>query len=455
MTSSSRFALTAALGAFVAGAARLPRQASAVAALGVTDAAGLVVRARGEAVVRALAQLHAQGRTGPSSVLLGAGRTSMVDAALVNASAAHAFALDDVAWGCHPSSMLMPALLAVGEHLDASGADLLRAWVVGYEVMAELASREPGSLHATGWHPTGLLGPVGVAAAVAHLLGLDAAGAQAAIANGASMTGGLSGNFGTPMKAVHVGQAAANGVRAALLAQAVLGGNPDVLEKPGGFLSTISPSKQVDLESPLGTSHEAPRVLVAGLSLKRYPLCYSLHRIADAAIDVACMEGFSHEAVVSVEVEMGTRQLQMAPHRQPATELQARYSAPFAVASGLVARAAGFAQLDPDFFGSAAVRRLIERTQVTPTEGVNPEDPVFDVADRVRVKLTDGRTLDSGPVTHPLGHARRPLDAAARMAKFQDCLRGSEVRDAKGCYEMLCDLERLPSVRRVAEAFSR
>lgn len=455
MTSSSRFALTAALGAFAAGAAKLPRQASAVAALGVTDAAGLVVRARGEAVVQALAQLHAQGRTGPSSVLLGAGRTSMIDAALVNASAAHAFALDDVAWGCHPSSMLMPALLAVGEHLDASGADLLRAWVVGYEVMAELASREPGSLHGTGWHPTGLLGPIGVAAAAAHLLRLDASAAQGAIANAASMTAGISGNFGTPIKAVHVAQASANGVRAALLAQAGLHGNPDVLEKAGGFLATISPSKQVDLEGPLGTSHEAPRVLTAGLSLKRYPLCYSLHRITDAAIEVACMEGFSPEAVVSVEVEMGVRQLQMAAHRQPETELQARYSAPFAVASGLVARAAGFAQLDPAFFGCAAVRRLIERTQVTATEGVNPEDPVFDVADRVRVKLADGRTLDSGPVMHPLGHARRPLDEGARQAKFLDCLAGSDVRDPQACYAMLCDLESLASVRQVAATFCR
>lgn len=453
MTSSSRFALTAALGAFAAGAHRLPPQACAVATLGMADAAGLVVRARGEAVVQALAQLHAQGRTGPSSVLLGAGRTSMIDAALVNASAAHAFALDDVAWGCHPSSMLMPALLAVGEHLDAAGADLLRAWVVGYEVMAELASREPGSLHGTGWHPTGLLGPIGVAAAVAHLLRLDAAGAQGAIANAASMTGGISGNFGTPMKAVHVGQAAANGVRAALLAQAGLHGNPDVLEKPGGFLSTISPSRQVDLDCPLGTSHEAPRVLAAGLSLKGYPLCYSLHRIADAAIEVAGMPGFSHEAVVGVEVEIGTRQLQMAPHRQPANELQARYSAPFAVASGLVARAAGFAQLDPAFFGCEAVRRLIERTQLKPTEGVNPQDPVFDVSDRVRVRMADGRTLDSGPVAYPLGHARRPLDAPAREAKFLDCLDGSGVRDPKACYAMLCEMGALASVRQIAAGF--
>lgn len=453
MKTPPRFPLTAALGDFVAGVRQVPAAAMQVAAQGMTDAAGLVVRARGESIVQALVRLQAQG--GPCSVLLGPQRASVIDAAMINAAAAHAFALDDVAWGCHPSSMLMPALLAVGEQEDASGADLLRAWVVGYEVLAELAAREPGSLHATGWHPTGLLGPIGVAAAVSNLLGLDAAGAQAAMANAASMTGGISGNFGTPMKAVHVGQASAAGVRAALLAREGLAGNGDVLEKPGGFLETISPSRQVDLMAPLGCGAGSLRVLEAGLSLKRYPLCYSLHRVADAAIEVATQAGYASEQVVSVEVEMGVRQLQMAPHRQPSTELQARYSAPFAVASGLVARAAGFAQLDPAFFGSQAVRRLIDCTRITATDGVNPEDPVFDLSDRVRVVLADGRSFDSGAVRYPLGHARRPLDAQARQAKFIDCLSASSVRDPMSCWQMMCDLPSQGGAREVSARFAQ
>ena len=452
MTPLPRFPLTAALGEFVAGSHSLPAAALDVAAQGMADAAGLIVRARTQGIVQALVALQAQG--GPCSVLLGPQRASPIDAAMINAAAAHAFALDDVAWGCHPSSMLMPALLAAGELCGASGQDLLRAWVVGYEVLGELASREPGSLHGTGWHPTGLLGPIGVAGAVAHLLGLDAAQARAALANAASMTGGLSGNFGTPMKAVHVGMAAAAGVRAALLAQAGQAGNADVLEKPGGFLETISPSRAVDLVCPLGTGPTSLRLLDAGLSLKRYPLCYSLHRLADAAIDVAGQPAYALEQVARVEVEMGVRQLQMAPHRQPATELQARYSAPFAVASGLVARAAGFAQLEPGFFGGDAVRRIIDCTRITPTHGINPEDPVFDQSDRVRVTLADGRLIDSGPVTHPLGHARRPLDAKARQDKFMDCLEGSAVRDAAACWQAMTGLAQVPSAREIAAVFA-
>lgn len=454
MTVQPPFALTQALATFAATTLELPAAALEVAAQGLTDAAGLIVKARHEAVVHAVLQVHAPaGTSGPCSLLLGPGSAGPLDAAMVNGTAAHAFALDDVAWGCHPSAMLLPALLAVGEMQDASGAELLRAWVVGYEVLAELASREPGSLHTTGWHPSGLLGPVAVAAAVAKLMRLDAASTLAALSNAASMSGGVSANFGTTMKAVHVGQVAAAGVRACLLARAGVAGSADVLERARGLLATLSPSGAPDLQSPLGTSAQAPRLLSAGLSLKRYPLCYSLHRIADAAIALAATPGLVPEQITQVRVELGVRQWQMAPHVQPADGVQARYSAPFAVASGLLAGAASFAQLEPAFYGSPGVRRLIALTEIVPCEGASPDDPVFSPADRVQLHLADGRVLDSGPVSHPRGHARHPLDAAQRRAKFLDCLAGSSVRDPQACHEMLSQWGQLSSVRELHLAF--
>lgn len=453
MNAATPFALTRALAQFAAGAKEFPPEALQAASWGVADAAALVVRSRREPVIEALLPLHGREVAGGSSLLLGPRRVDPADAAMVNAAGAHAFALDDVAWGCHPSATLFPALLAVGEALDASGERLLRAWVVGYEVMAELASREPGSFHATGWHPTGLLGPLAAAAAVANLMQMDEDQALAALTVAASMTGGVSANFGTPVKALHVGQAASAGVRACLLAQRGVRGSADVLERSRGLLATVSPSGTPDLVSPLGTSDASPRLLRAGLSLKRYPLCYSLHRVADAAIALSATPGLDVNAIERVEVELGQRQWQMAPHVHPADGMQARYSVPFAAASGLVAGAAGFAQLEPAFFGSPDVRRVIDRVRISGREGVSAEDPVFAPADRVHVHLADGRVLDSGEVAHPRGHARNPLDAAQRRAKFLDCLAGSEVRDPDACHALMEGLADLASVREIARHF--
>lgn len=454
MPSAAPFALTRALAQFAAGVHEFPAAAVRVATHGLTDAASLMVCARSEPVVQALQSLHGREVAQGASLLLGPLRVDPVDAAMVNAAAVHAFALDDVAWGCHPSATLFPALLAVGELLDVSGQRLINAWIVGYEVYAELASRESGSLHTTGWHPTGMLGPVAVAAAVAHLSGLGEDTALAALSIAASMTGGVSANFGTPVKAVHAGQVAAAGVRACLLAQRGLAGNADVLERPRGLLATISPSGETDLHSPLGTNASAPRLIDAGLSLKRYPLCYSLHRVADAAIGLATTPGFDINAIESVDVEIGQRQWQMTPYGQPADGLQARYSVPFAAVSGLVAGAAGFAQLEPAFFGSPVVRRTIERVRISARDGASADDPVFAPADQVRVRLADGQVFDSGEVTHPRGHARNPLDEAQRHAKFMDCLAGSEVRHPAECLAVMERLADLASVREIARSFS-
>lgn len=447
MTAHDRIPLTRALGEFAAGGPTLSDAALAYARDGIVDAIGLVIHARAEPVVQALRELSPSAG-GESSVLLSAGRADAATAATLNATAAHAYALDDVAWGCHPSAMLWPALQAVGESVDASGQALLRAWVVGYEVLGELASREPGSLHGSGWHPSGLLGPIAVAAAVANLQRLDAATAAAAVANAASMGGGIGANFGTPIKALHAGRAAGAGVLACALARRGLAGSADALERPGGFLDTISPSGRVDLRTPMALAGGALRIEREGISLKRYPLCYSLHRVADAAIGLARAHRLDPAAIERVEISLGVRQLKMAPHRQPGTAMQARYSAPFAAASGLVARAAGFAQLEPAFYGSEPVRRLIERTELVELDAPNPADPVFAPADRVRVRLRDGSWLDSGEVTHPRGHARNPLDGAQRRDKFVDCVAG-RVREPGALFERLQGIGSLRSVREI------
>lgn len=450
---TNRFPLTRALAEFAVTLRDVPDTAAETASHGVIDAISLVIKARHEPAVLAVRELSAgTQRSGASSLLFTSERVDPVAAATVNAMAAHAFALDDVAWSCHPSAMLMPALLAVGEAQDVDGAALLRAWVVGYEVLGEMATREPGAMHESGWHPSGLLGPVAVAAAVANLSGMDVDTTTGALANAASMSGGISANFGTSIKAVHAGRAAAAGVAACALARRGVAGSPDALERLGGFLETISPSGRPELATPMVLSGDRLRLLAAGLNLKRYPLCYSLHRVADAAIALARHPDMVLDDIEHIEIAIGQRQLRMAHHLQPATPVQARYSAPFAVASGLIAQAAGFAQLQAAFYESTAVRRLIAITELRQLPGEDPGDPVFAPADRVRVRLRGGRWLDSGDVAHPRGHARHPLDATERRDKFLDCVTDSDLARPEHLYERLLGLASMASVRELADA---
>ena len=445
-------ALTRGLAEFVATAA-VPSQALSVALTGITDASGLIIRSRGESVVRAaLAHVLEPGPHGMSSLLLTSQLAPAREAAFVNAAAAHAFAMDDVAWGCHPSAILFPVVLALGEARGVSGRMLLEAWVIGYEVIAELASREPGSWHSTGWHPSGFIGPVAAAAAAARLMGLDANTTQAALGIAASSTGGLGANFGTDTKALHAARAARAGVEAAELAARGVNASPTALEHANGLLNLISPGKQADLISPFDPAMPLWRVLRAGISIKKYPLCYSLHRIADAGVDLGSSPGFDVSAVRGIEIWIGKRQAAMAAHRHPLTDLQARYSVPFAVACGLVARAAGFKQLAPGFFGSSVVHGLIDLTRVHTIDEASSDDPVFAPSDRVRVLMADDSVLDSGEISYALGHALRPLTPEHLQAKFMDCCTSLGEPGASRLFASLQGLAELRDVRELALA---
>src|SRR5580693_2037008 len=168
------------------------------------------------------------------------------EAAWINGTAAHALDYDDVSLRGHPSTVLVPAILAEAETLDSSGSEMITAYVAGYEVWAELALRETGLMHEKGWHPTGLYGAPAAAAACAKLRRLDAEKTSIAIALGASQSSGLMANFGTMAKPFHAGKAAHAGIMAARLAEAGFTANLDALEHPRGFLHAISPTGTED-----------------------------------------------------------------------------------------------------------------------------------------------------------------------------------------------------------------
>lgn len=425
----------------------MPDAAISTALTGIIDAAGVLLAAQDEPAVKmASATLLNESSTGPSSILFTPQRARADDATFVNATAAHALAMDDVAAGCHPSAVLMPALLAEAEALGASGHQLLCAYIVGFETLCEISQREPDGLHVTGWHPTSVLGPVGVAAALAHLMRLSAEQSAHALAIAASMTGGIMANFGTHTKALHAARAAHAGLLAARLAKAGVTGAANALEASNGLLQNVSPNGRVDVTTPLRRSPDTLRILTEGLSIKKYPVCYSTHRVADAAIKLAQTPGFDPKNVRNVDISIGEKQAHMAKYHQPDTGLQARYSVPFAAAAGLVAQAAGFQQLQPEFFKSADVQRIIDCTTLTLDSRPNPEDPVFSPSDRVRVTLADGTVLDSGEVPYARGHAKRPLTADDVQSKFLDCAARGNRRDGATVFNRLKALPQLDNV---------
>ncbi|HEY7760897.1 MAG TPA: MmgE/PrpD family protein [Burkholderiales bacterium] len=446
--------LTGQLAAFVArpGLDRVPDEAVRIIRSGFIDTIATMLAGYDQPVTR-LVREHVRAKRSSlseASLCLGQERAGAPEAALVNGVAAHALDYDDVALAGHPSTVLVPAVLAEGEALGASGLAAMRAYLVGYEVWAELIGRESDSHHAKGWHPTGVFGTVAVAAAVANLRGLGADRSRDALAIAASLAAGLTANFGTMTKPFHAGRAAANGIEAARLAQAGMTAAPDALEHAGGFLAALSPSGKVDRTRPASDLGKKLAILELGLSIKKYPMCYATHRVIDGVLDLARANRLAPGDVERVEATIGSTQAGMLRNHAPVTGLEAKFSLEFAVASALVAGKVGLAELTDEFVGKPMVRETMRKLSVATTETRCTLEPAFALTDRVAIKLRDGRTLDSGEIRFARGNAKLPLRDEELRAKFMDCAKSAAHVDAAALFERLTRLECLSAIAELA-----
>jgi 2-methylcitrate dehydratase PrpD len=440
--------LTLDLGRFVADLAlqQIPADGCAIARTGIADCFGVLIAGARDGEIalvdRELGGNAAAGAASASLIPSGA-RRSVESAALVNGVAAHVLDYDDVSLDGHPSAVLVPAILAQGEASGASGAQMLTAYVAGFEVWAELLAREPTPLHRKGWHPSAVLGTVAAAAACAKLRGLDASGAATAMAIAASMASGLVANFGTMTKSFQVARAAQSGVIAARLAQAGLTASLDALEHPAGLLAALSPEGKAEREQPFDAARKTWHIVEEGLNIKRYPICYATHRSIDAALGLVERYDLSPDKVERIHVSTGKTQLVMLRNTRPQTGLEAKFSMQFAMAAALVARKVGLSELTDAFVRRAEVQAIFPRVSFTTTDATMP-GTAFAPADSVAITTTSGETLQSGPVEYAKGSHQHPLSRGELWAKFADCL-GEDYPDGRksSAFENLMIFDRL------------
>jgi 2-methylcitrate dehydratase PrpD len=439
-------ALTQDLGRFVAGVSfeRLPNGAADVARTGFIDTIATMIAGAHDPAPQLLRK--ALGPAGGEATLYFTGeRCPPPEAAWINGTAGHALDYDDVAsLRGHPSTVLVPAILAEGEALGASGSAMLAAYVAGYETWAELAWRDPGHHHRKGWHPTGIFGPIGAAAACASLRRLDADAAARALALAASQSSGIMANFGTMTKPFHAGHSARAGLISARLAEFGFTAALDALEHPQGFLAAVSPEGAVDRETPADGVGKEWRILKYRLGIKKYPACYCTHRALDAMLELLGRHPLKPADIARITVSLSDTHALILRNHQPQTGLAAKFSMEFAMAAAVISRRAGLAEYTDGFVCRAEVQELMRKVGVETNRNYDPEVSGASVFDQVRVELAGGGVLESEKVARAKGHADRPLSEGELFEKFRICLDAGGARLAPDVlFERLRHLEDL------------
>ena len=425
-------ALTQDLGRFVADlcSERLPQDAAEVARTGFIDCIATMIAGAPDPAPQLLRRAL-QPTDGEATLYFTGERSPAPEAAWINGTAGHALDYDDVAsLRGHPSTVLVPAIIAEGEALGASGRAMLTAYVAGYETWAELAWRDPGHHHRKGWHPTGIFGPIGAAAACASLRRLDADGATRALALAASQSSGTMANFGTMTKPFHAGRSAHAGVMSARLAELGFTASLDALEHPQGFLSAVSPAGEVDRETPPQRLGGDWWITKYGLGIKKYPACYCTHRALDAMLELLAGHPLGPEQIERITVSISDTHALILRNHEPQTGLAAKFSMEFAMAASVIARRAGLAEYTDAFVQRPEVQKLMRRVRVETNQNYDPVVSGASVYDQVRVDLADGGIVTSEKVARAKGHADRPLSEDELFEKFRICLDAGGARIA-------------------------
>lgn len=386
----------------------------------------LVAGAADEAAVRVRSAITPWG-TGSSTVVGQRERAPSPWAALANGTAAHALDYDDILRPAvtHASAVLFPALLALAEEIDASGTDLLDAYIVGLEMHAAVGRGVNRSHYDAGWHATSTVGCIGTAAGCGRLLGLDAARMAHAMSLSVSMASGPKAQFGTMAKPFHAGMAAQHAVTAATLAKAGLEGRETVLESQLGFLPLYGGPDPLRWDTVLSCLGEKLAIEEPGLLFKRYPCCGSAHLVLDCVIGLQREHGFGAHDVANVDTVIATGNKRNLMYDDPENEMQARFSMQYCVAVALLNGRLCLADFTPAAVTRPAVRRFLKLTTVrTHDPADEPPDADTHLPHHVEITLKNGDRLCASR-QHTRGSKHDPFDDTDRAQKFADCCEGT------------------------------
>lgn len=412
------------------------------------DTIGVTLAGSVEPEATALARRLGRQDGGPSTIFGHPLRSSPLNAALANGTAATWLDYDSghrpppgkpLLPAAHPPIHLVPAALAVGEANGASGTEILTALVVGYDAGARIgmASRVRAEIHCHGTHNN-----VAAAVAAARLTGCDMKRMESTIGLAVHLT--LMPSFqnayqGRTVRNTYAAVGSTLGILASQLATAGFTPEHDALGSVfGGVISPwLDPAR---ITEELGQRFE----ITLGF-IKPYPMCRFGHPAVQAAEALVDRHHVVPEEIEIVEV----RTFDFAAtcnERTPKTDLAAKFSIPWGVASMLVRKSAKPDDFRGEALADAGLREVAARVVVM-------EDPKYTSMTPAKRPASVTVRMKKGDVFHweverSAGGPDAPWSTEQVQNKFRslaDPVIGS--KQAKTVADMVLDLHTLPDIR--------
>ncbi|UUZ77258.1 MmgE/PrpD family protein [Polaromonas sp. P1(28)-13] len=338
----------------------------------------------------------------------------MAAAARINALSSDAAASDDshLDFIIHHGTTVCASSLAVAEKTDASGKEVLAAIVLGYEVTSRLIGALQFPFKDKGFHGC-VVASFSGAVAAARLMGLTQDQTTHAIAITATSMGGLSAAANTSWaREYHAGQAAMQGVNAALAAGRGYTAEAEILELKKGFLEVHgSNPDRASITRDLGKQWS----ILRDMGIKLVPGGHPNHAVAEAAANAARMGNVAPEEVEEVTISRPGYQGFANPH-MPTDLIGIAHSAMYFAAAGVVDKDYTWVHAFEEKINNPTIRSMLGKVRMV----APPEKDLdkFKAGAIVTIRMRDGRSFMS-TVYAPRGAAVLGIAWADVEAKYR------------------------------------
>ncbi len=364
-----------------------------------------------ETMVAALGAVMELAPAGQASILGRKEKVDIANAALLNGISSHTFDFDDTHLKTiiHPAGPVAPAVLALGQHLNISGRELIDAMVIGIEVSCRVGNAIYPDHYDRGWHITGSTGMLGAAAACSRLMKLTPAQTQMALGVAASQPTGLREQFGTMTKPFHPGAAAKVGLMAALFGKHGFTSSRRALEAPRGLMQVFSDKTDwSEITENLGSSWE-----IALNTYKPFACGIVIHPSIDDCVQLREKYNLKASDIAKVTLKVHSLVLELTGKKTPVTGLESKFSVYHSCAVGLLYGRAGEHEYTDECVNRPEVLALRSKVEAI------VDDSIAEASADLVINTTDGRELHIF-IKNAVGSVEVPLTEVQLKAKFID-----------------------------------
>ncbi len=336
----------------------------------ILDSVGCMVACSTSPAVKTIVEfVEALGGQDGCTIISHRATTSVVNAAMAHGAMAHGDEVDPVhlaSVGGHVAAGPVPTALAVGEWLNASGKDIVRAVALGYELGGRLMKifyRERNYIHRRFYH-TAVAGNLSSAVTAGTLLGLDPGALQVALGLATYQAAGPDNMIRDPGhmgKTFQVAVANRNGVTAALLAHRGCHVPLDILDGSLGLFDTYLGNPEIgpELLDDLGSYYSITDVMH-----KRYATGTPNQTYTQGLFSLLDKHPLAPEEIAAIEIQMPKYGLFTVPKTRHAS-----IAANVVSAVAVVERKLDFYRLhDPTGVITPAVAKMQEKIRFVPRE---------------------------------------------------------------------------------------